>query len=397
MHRSRFMVVAVLVAALTAVGPNALAVWNIASGGEARSKATAMPAGDTPWTSVTNRNVDVSWPAVTMPGGTAVDGYQVFRYDTGGTGYPVTGSCTGVVATLTCTETAMAPGSWHYAVAPVYELWQGAEGPRSSAAVVAAPALNLSGPTTITAVPGTLDGTVANYIPGQTLVMRLDDPVNGPTLSATVTPGSIPADGQATVQVTVPTTVVDGNHVLYAVGSAGDQASASFTVSAPAPTPTSLALTNGGSTAGQIEPGDVIRVDYSGALSVSSICSTWTGDGSNQSAAGTVRLEDDAAASGSDLVLVRTTAPVCGGNFNFGSIDLGSAGFTRRLHEFTATIAYDAGQRRLTVTLSARTTVGQPPRTVNTPVTSTYTPSSAIMGVTGRAITGTASSTAVQF
>ncbi|CAN5569251.1 hypothetical protein BH20ACT23_BH20ACT23_11580 [soil metagenome] len=164
----RSIVVLTLVVGLVGVGPAALAAWNKTSGGDGRSRAITIPAGNTPWTSVANRNVTISWTAVTMPGGVPVDGYKVFRYNAGGTAFPVTGSCTGVIAGLTCTETAMAPGSWRYAVAPVYELWQGAEGPHSSAAVVSAPQLNLTGSTNITSFPATLNGTVTNYLPGQT-------------------------------------------------------------------------------------------------------------------------------------------------------------------------------------------------------------------------------------
>jgi hypothetical protein len=182
-----------------------------------------MPAGLTPSAAVSNRNAQITWPAVTVPGGIPVDGYKVFRYDTGGTAFPVT-SCTGTIAGLACTETAMAPGTWRYAVAPVFELWQGAEGPRSSTVTISAPVRNLTGSTDITSFPAALNGSVNNFIPGQTLSMRLDDPTTGLVLAATVTPNTIPAGGTATVQVTVPNTVSDGNHTIYAIGSAGDQA-----------------------------------------------------------------------------------------------------------------------------------------------------------------------------
>ena len=66
---------------------------------------------------------------------------------------------------------------------------------------------------------------------GETLVFRLDDPTTGTVLSATVTNSPIPYSGASPVSVTVPVLVSAGTHTLYAVGSNGSQASASFTVS----------------------------------------------------------------------------------------------------------------------------------------------------------------------
>ena len=384
-----------LVAGLVGVGPAALAAWNKSSGGDGRSRAITMPAGNTPWTSVANRNVTVSWTAVTMPGGVPVDGYKVFRYNAGGTAFPVTGSCTGVIAGLTCTETAMAPGSWRYAVAPVYELWQGAEGPRSSAAVVSAPQLNLTGSTNITSFPATLNGTVSNYIPGQTLTMRLDDPTSGQVLTATVTPNSIPVGGAASFQVTVPNTVVDGSHTLYAVGSGGDQASGTFTVAAPALPPTALALINGSTQAGRMQEGDSIQVTYSQSLAVASVCGGATDDTQPMTMPGIVQLVDDAGTSGHDLLTV--DAPSCTGGLHLGSISLGSSAFATSAHQFDAVITYTPSNRRITILLGARNSGGPQPAKVDASVTATYTPDPAMMATNGRLITGTVSSTGVQF
>ena len=391
----RSIVVLTLVSAFVGVGPAALAAWNKSSGGDGRSRAITMPAGNTPWTSVANRNVTVSWTAVTMPGGVPVDGYKVFRYNAGGTAFPVTGSCTGVIAGLTCTETAMAPGSWRYAVAPVYELWQGAEGPRSSAAVVSAPQLNLTGSTNITSFPATLNGTVSNYIPGQTLTMRLDDPTSGQVLTATVTPNSIPVGGAASFQVTVPNTVVDGSHTLYAVGSGGDQASGTFTVAAPALPPTALALINGSTQTGRMQEGDSIQVTYSQSLAVASVCGGATDDTQPMTMPGIVQLVDDAGTSGHDLLTV--DAPSCTGGLHLGSISLGSSAFATSAHQFDAVITYTPSNRRITILLGARNSGGPQPAKVDASVTATYTPDPAMMATNGRLITGTVSSTGVQF
>jgi hypothetical protein len=393
---SRSILVTFVVAALTCVGPAALAAWNKSGNGQGEAKATSMPSGNAPSGSVSNRTVTVSWTAVTMPGGTPVDGYKVFRYNAGGTAFPVTGGCTGTVAGLTCTETAMAPGDWRYTVAPVYKLWQGAQGPMSLSDTVLAPVLNLTGSTNITAFPATLNGTVNNYIPGQTLTMRLDNPTTGQVLTATITPSTIPANGTASVQVTVPNSVTDGTHTLYATGSAGDQAGRAFTVNAPIMTPTILNLINGGGgSTGLIQQNDSIQITYSQPLLVSSVCAGAPDDNQPVSEAGYVRVNNNAGTGGHDQVTIHTA--LCPAGLNLGSISLGSANFVTSTQQFDATISYNPTTRRIAVLLGARTSGATVPVRVNSPATATYTPHPAMMATNGRPVSGTVSSTAVQF
>jgi len=393
---SRSILVTFVVAALTCVGPAALAAWNKSGNGQGEAKATSMPSGNAPTGTVSNRTLTVTWTAVTMPGGIPVDGYKVFRYNAGGTAFPVTGSCTGTVAGLTCTETAMAPGAWRYTVAPVYKLWQGAEGPMSLSDTVLAPVLNLTGSTNITSFPGTLNGSVNNYIPGQTLTMRLDNPTTGQVLVATVTPNTIPANGTAAVQVTVPNTVADGPHTLYAAGNAGDQAGRAFTINAPALTPTILQLINGGGgTTGLIQQNDSIQITYSQPLLVSSVCPGAPDDNQPVSAPGYVQITNNNGTSGHDRLVIDTA--LCAGGLNMGSISLGSAGFVTGTTQFDATITYTPATRRVTVVLGARTSGAAPVR-VNSAVTATYTPDPVMMATNGRLISGTVSSSnGIQF
>ncbi len=392
---SRSIVITFVVAALACVGPAALAAWNKSGNGQGEAKATSMPSGSTLSVSVSNRNVSVSWTAVTMPGGIPVDGYKVFRYDLGGTAFPVTGGCTGTVAGLTCTETAMAPGGWRYAVAPVYRLWQGAEGPRSATATILAPVFNLTGSTNITSFPATLNGTVDNYIPGQTLTMRLDNPTTGQVLTASVTPNSIPAGGTASFQVTVPNTVINGSQTLFAIGSAGDQTSGGFSVAVPLFTPTSLALTNGSTQTGRMQEGDSIQVIYSQPLAVASVCGGTSDDTQTLTMPGVVELVNDAGTSGHDLITV--DAPTCTGGLRFGSISLGSTNFATAAHQFGAVITYTPANRTITIVLGARNSGGPQPAKVDASVTASYAPDPAIKDTTGLLITGTASSTGLQF
>jgi hypothetical protein len=354
-----------------------------------------MPAGSSPTTARSNRNVQVTWAAVTIPGGGAVDSYRVKRYNTSGVEQTIKANCDVVISTTTCTEIAVPPGTWRYAVAPRLGAWQGPYGPTSADVTVTAPALNLTGSTNITTFPAALNGTVSNYIPGQTLTMRLDDPTSGQVLTATITPNSIPAGGTVSFQVTVPNTVADGSHTLYAVGSGGDQASGAFTVAASPFTPTSLALINGSTQTGRMQEGDSIQVTYSQALTVASVCGGATDDTQPLILPGNVRLISDIGTSGHDLLTVE--APTCVGGLHFGSISLGSPAFASSTHQFDAVITYTPVNRRITIVLGARNSGGPQPAKVDESVTATYSPDPAMMATDGGLISGTVSSTGIQF
>jgi Bacterial Ig domain len=159
------------------------------------------------------------------------------------------------------------------------------------------------------------------------------------------------------------------------------------------PKPTGLALANKATgTSGQPEPGDTVTVTYSGPLAVASLCSGWSGDGTNQSTTGTVTITDGGAAN--DTLTV--TSATCG-TFRFGTVDLGSAGFAQSgTVTFTASaITWNASTFQLAITLGTQT--GTTNRVSAASVTATYTPNSAITGTSGAAISGTVSSTARQF
>jgi hypothetical protein len=179
---------------------------------------------------VSNRSVTVSWSASTMPGGGAVSGYAVKRYDTNGNAQTIGSGCSGTVAALTCTETAVPAGTWRYTVTPLKNNWVGTESSQSSNVTVASPSLSFSSSTTLTSLPTTLNGTIAAFVGGQTVTFRLDNPTTGTVLSGTLTPSPVPSGGGASVTVTVPAGTSNGSHTVYVVGSSGDQASASITV-----------------------------------------------------------------------------------------------------------------------------------------------------------------------
>ena len=219
------------------VAPSAAgAAWSSPGSGGQWARAISLSGGSTPTASVSNRSVTVSWSATTLPGGAPVAGYVVRRYSTGGTLQSIGSACSGTVSSTSCTEAGVPGGTWRYTVQPKQGNWTGAEGSQSSSVTVAAPSLTLS-PTTVSSLPATLTGSVAAYVPGQTITFRLDNPSTGTVLSATVTPSTIPAGGGASVSVTLPAGTAPGAHQVYAVGSAGDTASAPVSVTTTILTP----------------------------------------------------------------------------------------------------------------------------------------------------------------
>ena len=211
----------------------ATAAWTHSGIGAPTAKALSMPTGNTPTASVSNRSVTVSWSASTMPGGGAVSGYLVKRYDTNGNAQTIGSGCSGTISALNCTETSVPGGTWRYSVTPVKDNWVGTEGSQSSNATVASPSLTFTSSTTVTALPTTLNGTIAAFVGGQTLTFRLDDATTGTVLSGTLAPTPVPSGGGASITVTIPTGTSNGSHTVYAIGSSGDVASAGITVNAP--------------------------------------------------------------------------------------------------------------------------------------------------------------------
>jgi hypothetical protein len=252
-----------LVVAVAATPPGAAwAGWTSSGSGSGAAKAQVMPTGNTPTVSVSNRDVTVSWTASALPGGAAVSGYTVKRYDASTNVLQTIGAgCTGTIAGLTCTETSVPPGSWRYTVTPVKQSWVGGESAKSATVTVDAPSLTFSSSTNINTLPRALSGSVASYLGGETLTFRLDNPTSGTVLAGSSVPSPIPGGGSANITVTIPVGTANGSHTVYAVGSGGSTASASIIVDSVAPSVTAAAIakTQGG-TAGFVKQGGAYYV-----------------------------------------------------------------------------------------------------------------------------------------
>ena len=232
------LAVAVVLAALPAT---AVATWSDGAAGNAAAKAIALPAGATPAASVSGRSVTVSWSPTTIGAGATPDGYVVKRYGADDQPRTVGDGCAGTVSATTCTESAVLAGEWRYTVAPRRGNWIGAESAFSAVATVEAPALSFTS-STVSTLPATLSGTLANFAGGETVTFRLDDATSGTILTGTTTPSPLGSDGSASVSVTLPSGTTSGAHTVYAVDGQGSVASAPVTVAAVACPNTAPAL-----------------------------------------------------------------------------------------------------------------------------------------------------------
>ena len=215
---------------LVLVPAAALASWQQGGSGSGGAKARSLVAVAAPTTSVSNRSVTVNWSAPAS--GAPPTGYLVKRYDSSDTLQAIGAACSGTIATTSCTEAAVPAGTWRYRVTPANANWRGAESTASAAVTVSAPALSLS-PASVTALPAALSGQITNFITGQTVTFRLDNPTSGTLLTGSIAPSPVPASGTANVSVTLPSGTAAGAHTVYAIGSQGDSASAPVTVLVP--------------------------------------------------------------------------------------------------------------------------------------------------------------------
>ena len=139
----------------------------------------------------------------------------------------------------------------------------------------------------------------------------------------------------------------------------------SLTVNATGPTITSVTLANGGATQGRLEKGDTITVVFSAPMSVSSLCTAWSGDASDQVLFGsndvTITAVDGTGAANDSISV--TSGSCAQSAFHFGSIDLGSNAYVSGGNATfvgsgnnKSKIAWTAATHTLTITLGGLST-----------------------------------------
>jgi hypothetical protein len=312
-------------AALTLAAPAGAAWSGGGNAGQAQSKARALGTVAAPTVNAIGRSVSVSWSA---PGGGAPpSGYIVRRYDGSNQSQTVGSSCSGTVTDTSCTEHAVPAGTWTYRVTPARGDWRGAESAGASI-TVAGPALTLA-PTTVTSSPTVLSGQISGFAAGQTVTFRLDHPSSGTILSGSTTPATIPANGQASVTVTIPAGTANGTHTVYAVGSGGDHAQQPITVDRPQVAASVIAKSNGGR---------ANRIRQGGAYHVYANVS-----GSGNPPAGLASLTADVTA---------VTTGQANAALTNGSYTVGGQSYNYRSAQLTANASLSAGSKPYTVKLT---------------------------------------------
>ena len=227
--RLQATLVASAIALLALVPASAAASWNGAGSDAAYAEADSLGSLDQPTRSIANRDVTITW---TAPGsGAPATGYLVRRYDESGNGQTIGPGCSGTIATTSCIEAAVPPGTWRYRVTSVNANWRSPESAQSAAVVIAAPALSLT-QSSVASLPTQVSGQITNFASGQNVSFTLDSPT-GQTLSGSIAPTPVPASGTADVSVTLPAGMAPGSHTIYARGNAGDSATAQISVLVP--------------------------------------------------------------------------------------------------------------------------------------------------------------------
>jgi hypothetical protein len=142
-------------------------------------------------------------------------------------------------------------------------------------------------------------------------------------------------------------------------GWAGSEGTKSYpiTIETGAPQATALVLVNGtGGTVGVLDPElDRVRIDFSEPLAVSSICSTWTSDGIDQTLSGSDVVVTLADGAGDNSLTVTTSQ--C--TLHVGAVTLGADYITTANATFSGSgisssrVTWDASARRLVVEFGA--------------------------------------------
>jgi hypothetical protein len=246
-HRLAPVVVATVIAGTAAI---AWAAWttNTAAGSSGTANAATVNQGATPSVTLTaiGREVSLSWGASTLSNGTAVNGYLIKRYPAAGgigTISPI-GTCSGTVASTSCAEDDVPPGSWKYTVTPSQGSWRGTESLLSGIVTVGGATLGVNGSplgnAAFTPTFATTTGSISGFSGfggGEGVSYRLDA-----ATGLTGSPTAVGTNGSAAItSLAIPKSAGDGAHTVYALGNAAysaSQASAGIVIDTTAPTAT---------------------------------------------------------------------------------------------------------------------------------------------------------------
>lgn len=210
--------------------PSAAAGYEALAGGQGTVEAGNIPVPSAPVGVAVGNTVTVSWTPITLSGGQPVDGYVVERLDTLGVTATVLSACDGVVTTTTCTESAVPAGTWQYRVRGVRGSWSGAASALSAPITVLTATVAWSTPMPLLTLPATVNGTIDNFVVGESISFHLDSPT-GSVLAGS--PATVTTAVGQPVSVTLPAGTTDAPHSIYVVGSLGTVAAAAVSIVIP--------------------------------------------------------------------------------------------------------------------------------------------------------------------
>jgi hypothetical protein len=369
-----------------------------------------MPAGNQPVATLAapgGTTVDVTWPA--SSGGTPLAGYEVRSYEAStGTPRAVGASCAGIVAGVSCSESGVPNGTWRYSVIPRQQAWAGAESSLSDPVIVdtTAPTAAVSFPAAggtytnaswnagcSSAICGTA-ADVGSAVSSVTVSIRqgAGNYWNGTTFGS-ATEILLPATGTTGWTLAFPATnfPADGSFTIHALatdlGGSTASASTSFTIDRTSPAPSALTLFNSN---GSVTPGtDEVRITFSEALEVSSVCSAWSGSG-DQSLGGSGVVVTISNNGSNDVLTV--TGGACA--LHVGTVATGgdyltflspSANFSGSTTGTESRVTWTAATRVLTIHIGSQTS-GLLNVLPQSAATATYTPDAAITDPAGNGV-----------
>ncbi|MFK0009844.1 Ig-like domain-containing protein [Paenarthrobacter sp. NPDC090520] len=392
---NRVMVVLLGILLVSWGGPAASAFWTTVSSNAGGAKADTVAQGAKPVATVgLAGNVTVTWAASSTAAGKPVAGYSISRYTSasGGTKVAGSGTCTGTVSALSCTDTATT-GTWYYAVTPMISQWQGSESLRSTATTVDATAPNapsVNAPTLITASNVSNVSVTGTAEANSTIVLTVTDAGAAHTVTQTRTANG---SGSWSTSGLNLSTLNDGTitYSARATDAAGNTSQPGLDTSskdATAPTVTNIQLGNGGGNLGKVEENDTITVTYSEALDASKVCSAWSSDTATQTISGSNQVT--VTINSSDSLTVSVTNSACN-TFRFGTVSLGkdyenSGSVTFRGSSTSASVlVWNPTTKTLTITLGALSS-GSPNTTAQGAAAAKFTPSSGLSDIAGNAL-----------
>ena len=320
--RRHLLVLGGFVAALAIAGA-AEASWATSGSGAGYSRATSIPAGSVPSHTIsTYPNVSLNWTALTV-GGAAVS-YSVRRYSEAGTLQSIGASCSGSVATNSCTESAVPVGRWQYTTQATKGSWLGAESAKSTTVEIAAP------PTTLTCTNcHTYAGTGVVYVnSGNRTAVQLQATLPVTSLATDTANLSLTDGASHTVSTSKPATsgagtvvfstlstatfvdgaVTAGSYVTANTGDVSSTKSLALVRDTVTPTATNIVAANGG-TRRVIDSGDTITYTFSEPVDPGTVKSGWSGASTPVTVAFTNSGSNDTfTVGGPDLATVNTTA-----------------------------------------------------------------------------------------